>query len=37
MNSFKPIKTLESSEEPCPRWGHSMCTLDHEIILFGGY
>ena len=37
MASFKQIKTVEDTQGPCPRWGHSMCALDDQLLLFGGY
>lgn len=26
-----------NNQKPCPRWGHSCCTIGEEVVLFGGY
>lgn len=38
--AWRPVsyKTQSSANsKPCPRWGHSSCTIGKDVILFGGY
>ena len=38
--SWRPVNYKSqstSNSKPCPRWGHSSCTIGNDVILFGGY
>ena len=26
-----------ASSNPLPRWGHSCCVIENEVVFFGGY
>ena len=28
---------IKSSNKPCPRWGHTCCVVNENIVFFGGY
>mgnify|MGYP002366893027 CR=1 FL=1 len=30
-------KIEKNSAKPCPRWGHTCCVIDDEVVFFGGY
>lgn len=33
---WRPVNSI-SSAKPSPRWGHSCCVIQDELVLFGGY